>query len=33
MTASPEAIRKTHVFQTWIGGGKVYDAESPAGGK
>ncbi|EGD57316.1 amidohydrolase [Novosphingobium nitrogenifigens DSM 19370] len=33
MTASPEAIRKTHVLQTWIGGGKVYDAESPAGGK
>ena len=27
MTAMPEAIRKTKVFQTWVGGGKTYDAE------
>lgn len=28
-TADPQAIRKTKVFQTWVGGGKVYDAENP----
>jgi predicted amidohydrolase YtcJ len=26
MTASPDAIRKTRVLQTWVGGGKTYDA-------
>ena len=30
MTATPEAIRKTKVFQTWVGGGKTYDAEPDA---
>jgi predicted amidohydrolase YtcJ len=29
MTASPDAIRKTHVLQTWVGGGKTYDAAAP----
>jgi predicted amidohydrolase YtcJ len=28
MTASPDAIRHTKVFQTWVGGGKTYDAEA-----
>ncbi|MBX9884900.1 MAG: amidohydrolase family protein [Novosphingobium sp.] len=32
MTASPEAIRKTKVFETWVGGGKVWDADKPEGG-
>ena len=32
MTASPEAIRKTRVFETWVGGGKVWDADKPEGG-
>jgi predicted amidohydrolase YtcJ len=31
MTATPDAIRHTKVFQTWVGGGKTYDAEAPAG--
>ena len=29
MTASPDAIRRTKVFQTWVGGGKTWDAEAP----
>jgi predicted amidohydrolase YtcJ len=28
MTATPDAIRHTKVFQTWVGGGKTYDAEA-----
>jgi predicted amidohydrolase YtcJ len=32
MTASPEAIRKTKVLETWVGGGKVWDAAKPEGG-
>ena len=28
MTASPDAIRHTKVFQTWVGGGKTWDAEA-----
>ncbi len=28
MTASPAAIRHTKVWQTWVGGGKTYDAEA-----
>jgi hypothetical protein len=32
MTASPDAIRRTKVFQTWVGGGKTWDAEAPAAG-
>lgn len=31
MTASPEAIRKTRVLQTWVGGGRVWDVEKPDG--
>lgn len=31
MTASPDAIRRTKVFQTWVGGGKTWDAEAPVG--
>ena len=27
MTASPDAIRKTRVLQTWVGGGKTWDAD------
>jgi predicted amidohydrolase YtcJ len=30
MTASPDAIRKTKVWQTWVGGGKTWDAEPVA---
>ena len=30
MTATPDAIRKTKVIQTWVGGGKTYDAEPAA---
>ena len=30
MTATPASIRKTRVLQTWVGGGKTFDAESPA---
>jgi predicted amidohydrolase YtcJ len=29
MTAAPDAIRKTKVFQTWVGGGKTFDAQAP----
>ena len=29
MTASPDAIRKTRVLQTWVGGGKTWDADPP----
>ncbi|WP_421839282.1 amidohydrolase [Novosphingobium sp.] len=32
MIATPEAIRKTRVFETWVGGGKVWDADKPEGG-
>ena len=32
MTATPEAIRKTKVLETWVGGGKVWDAAKPEGG-
>jgi hypothetical protein len=32
MTAAPEAIHKTKVLETWVGGGKVWDAEKPEGG-
>ena len=32
MTATPAAIRQTKVFETWVGGGKVWDAEKPEGG-
>lgn len=28
LTATPEAIRKTKVVQTWVGGGKTYDADA-----
>lgn len=31
MTVSPDAIRKTKVWQTWVGGGKTWDAEAPLG--
>lgn len=31
-TATPAQIRKTRVFQTWVGGGKVWDADHPEGG-
>jgi len=31
MTASPDAIRKTKVWQTWVGGGKTWDADAPTG--
>ena len=27
LMATPEEIRKTHVFETWVGGRKVYDAD------
>jgi predicted amidohydrolase YtcJ len=30
MTATPDAIRHTKVIQTWVGGGKTWDAEAPA---
>ena len=33
MSAAPEAIRKTKVLQTWVGGGKTYDAEAPIDAK
>ncbi|WP_408586883.1 amidohydrolase [Novosphingobium sp.] len=29
MTASPADIRKTRVLETWVGGGKVWDASDP----
>lgn len=29
MTASPAEIRKTRVLETWVGGGKVWDASDP----
>lgn len=29
MTASPDAIRHTKVIQTWVGGGKTWDADAP----
>lgn len=29
MTADAPAIRKTRVLQTWVGGGKTWDAETP----
>ncbi|WP_408589756.1 amidohydrolase [Novosphingobium sp.] len=32
MTATPEQIRKTRVLQTWVGGGRVWDADHPEGG-
>lgn len=32
MVATPEAIRKTKVLETWVGGGKVWDAAKPEGG-
>jgi predicted amidohydrolase YtcJ len=32
MTATPAQIRKTHVLETWVGGGKVWDAAKPDGG-
>ncbi|WP_421855560.1 amidohydrolase [Novosphingobium sp.] len=32
MTAAPDAIRKTRVLETWVGGGKVWDAAKPDGG-
>lgn len=31
LTASPDAIRKTKVLQTWVGGGKTWDADHPEG--
>jgi hypothetical protein len=31
-SASPAQIRKTRVLQTWVGGGKVWDADKPDGG-
>ena len=31
MTATPDALRHTKVFQTWVGGGKTWDADAPAG--
>ena len=33
MSAAPEAIRKTKVLQTWVGGGKTFDAEAPIDAK
>ncbi|MEO0033383.1 MAG: hypothetical protein RIS94_3141 [Pseudomonadota bacterium] len=30
-TATPSQIRQTRVFQTWVGGGKVWDSEKPEG--
>lgn len=33
MTAPPEAIRQTKVSQTWVGGGKVWDADSATAAK
>jgi predicted amidohydrolase YtcJ len=32
MTASPAQIRTTKVLETWVGGGKVWDAAKPEGG-
>lgn len=32
MTATPAQIRKTKVLETWVGGGKVWDASKPEGG-
>lgn len=32
MTATPAQIRKTRVLETWVGGGKVWDAAKPEGG-
>jgi hypothetical protein len=32
MTATPAQIRKTKVLETWLGGGKVWDAAKPEGG-
>jgi predicted amidohydrolase YtcJ len=29
MTATPDGIRKTKVWQTWVGGGKTWDADLP----
>ncbi|WP_353230299.1 amidohydrolase family protein [Novosphingobium sp.] len=31
MTATPDAIRHTKVWQTWVGGGKTWDADHPDG--
>ena len=32
MTATASAIRQTKVLETWVGGGKVWDAATPEGG-
>ncbi|MFM9937722.1 MAG: amidohydrolase [Novosphingobium sp.] len=32
MTATPAQIRATKVLETWVGGGKVWDAAKPEGG-
>ncbi len=32
MTATPAQIRATKVLETWVGGGKVWDAAQPEGG-
>jgi predicted amidohydrolase YtcJ len=32
MTATPAEIRRTRVLETWVGGGKVWDAAKPQGG-